>query len=277
MDLKDEIIFNLNLICKTYDGITKLIVSTKNRMSALNPDAEFKHDTILNGEVRGKRQSQGLEQIKNRISRQIEKELVFWPVWTEWMKGIPGIGPFIAGNLIILYYYRFMPVCKKCGSGIEKKEGTYYCKTCEKSLKGDGLLSYKLDLKDFPKISAWWSYMGEANDENGKKIKMKKGVQCNWSPKGRALSYQVGESFVKFNGDHHYKAFYLKQKKKRERTHPEASKMYRHNMARRETSKLFLSHFWQVAREIDGKEITEPYVSRIPGHTIIQPYYWKEK
>ena len=119
--------------------------------------------------------------------------------------------------------------------------------------------------------------MGESNDpETGKKQKKSKGAAANWSHRGRMISYLIGEQFVKCQKDHPYKKFYLDRKKRREKTHPDASKIYRHNMARRETAKLFLSHFWQVARTIDGKEVTEPYAGARLRHTnIIKPFFWE--
>jgi hypothetical protein len=174
-----------------------------------------------------------------------------------------------------------VPICPRCSAKIDldnREDGGYQCDKCGKKLKGEGNLKFNIEEKDFPKISAWWSYLGEANDpETGKKMKKKKGSAANWSHKGRLISYQIGESFVYHKADHPYKNFYLARKKRREKTHPDASKMHRHNMARRETAKLFLSHFWQVARTIDGKEVTAPYAGAVLDHTnIIEPFFWRK-
>jgi len=97
----EEVINNLNFSCKTYDAVTKTIAATKNRLIHLNPDENSKHNEIV----------KALESVKGKLARQIDRELEFWPVHTEWMKKVPGIGPFIAGNLVLLYYYRFLPIC----------------------------------------------------------------------------------------------------------------------------------------------------------------------
>lgn len=272
----DEVINNLNFMCKTYDAITKTIVSTKNRLAHLNPE----EDTSTNEIVKL------MANIKDKIKRQITKELEFWPIYNDWMKDIPGIGPFIAGNLILLYYYRFVPVCPKCGTDVIKKEvetdgkkiNTFYCSTCDKSIKGDGVLKHRIDKsKDFPNVSKWWAYLGE-HVIDGKMPKRKKGVASNWSAKGRQISFQIGESFNKMKEDHLYKAFMLNEKQELERDRPELTKGHRHNMARMVTTKLFLSHFWHVARTLEEKSTRGVYADVILGHiNIIPPYYWEEE
>ena len=86
-------VFYLNYLLKTYDGTIKLLTSTKNRLCSLNKEAKPKHVESV----------QVFESFQGKMSRQIEKEIEQWPIWTEWMKGVPGIGPFIAGNLIRQY------------------------------------------------------------------------------------------------------------------------------------------------------------------------------
>jgi len=260
--MERETIEHLNFLLKTYDGLIGLITRTKNRLHALNPDADPCHQDEI----------KAISSIKDKVARKITKELRFWPIWTEWMEKIPGVGPYVAGNLILLYYYRFTPVCQDCGTPVEKKEGTFWCPACDKSVKGDGLSQYKIEDKDFPCVSAWWSYMGRGNGVQ----KRKKGVQANWSSRGRAVIYQFGDQ-VNRQKDTPYKLFFLARKKKREQTHPDASKGHRHNMARNEVGKLFLSHFWHVAREIAGKSTAGPYADVVLKHTgIIAPYYWEE-
>lgn len=312
----DDVVRNLNYLCRTYDGINKLIVSTKNRLIALNPDAGAQFDSILNGNKGIKSESQGLEQIKGRISRQIAKELNFFPIWTEWGKDVPGIGPSIAGHLILLYYYRFTAVCADCGGLLEKKPSSngngnsFVCIECHKKAKGDGVLTHRIDLKDFPNISGWWHYLGMHNvphcpkckkilkDVEGKgrhcekcdtyykgddktilylKPKRQAGAVCNYSIPGRTTAYQIGDQFNRQPEGHLYKDFLLKERAKILKKKPEISKGHNLNMARNHTAKLFLSHFWQIARTLSGLPVTEPYVSSIKGHAgIIAPFYWKE-
>jgi hypothetical protein len=267
----DDVIKNLNFLCKTYDAIVTMTTGTKNRLQAINPEMQMKNSELI----------KNMDSFKGKASRQIEKELEFWPIWTAWMKDIPGIGPFIAGNLILLYYYRFVSVCKECGGVLVKQEkeddkpAGFVCAGCGKKAKGDGVLAHKIDYsKDFPNVSKWWAYMGE-HVVDGKKPKMKKGQVVAWSPKGRLISYQVGESFNKFGPDHPYKAFLLESKAKLEAKYPEKTKGHRHSMARMMMCKLFLSHFWHIAREFEGKSTRGVYADVILDHTgIIPPFFY---
>jgi hypothetical protein len=271
--LNEIVVRDLNYLCKTYDGLNKLIVSTKNRLASINPEAEAKHqDEIIS-----------LESFKGKIARRIEKNLEFFPVWSEWMKKVPGVGPYIGGNLVLLYYFKFTPVCE-CGQPVEKKEvgtpdgktiNTFWCPECLKSIKGDGVLKHAVHEKDFETISAWWAYCGRY-PVDGKIPKRKKGVVSNWSALGRKLGFDFSEQVNRQKPDHLYKTFFLNAKKKRERTHPgDKEKGHRHNMAKNEVYKLFLAHFWTVARTLDGKKVTAPYVETIMGHTgILAPFYF---
>lgn len=269
----------LNFLVRSYEGVTQLITKVKQRLQSLpgeGRDEDF--DTLLKGE--GK--AEGLETVKGRISRELEKELQKWDIWELWAKEIPGIGAYLAAELVILYYYRFIPVCKDCGGGLSKKDRkadngkvikSLVCDECGKLAK-DGLLKHKLDYKDFPTISKWWAYMGMHTVE-GVKPRRKSGEVANWSTVGRTICYHVGEMFNRQTEDHPYKALLLERKAKHARKHPEWSKGHVHNAAKNEVAKIFLAHWWSVARELEGKDVSEPYAGALMGHTnIITPYYW---
>jgi hypothetical protein len=262
----------LKYFSKTYDGITDLLAKTKQRMHILRPNVDMNNAPEI----------KELESTKGKVSRKIENHLKYWPVWNEWLKNVPGVGPFAASNLIMLYYYKWVPVCPKCNGGIEKKEiekeGKKYmgfsCEDCQHVLKGEGLLKHKIKMRDFDTVSKWWKFMGRHVDpDTGKMPKRQKGVVCDWSTQGRTLTYLIGESMIKVKGE--YAEFYRQRKTKREKTHPNATKGHRHNMAKHEMAKLFLSHFWHVARTIDGKQTKTVYAEGMLGHeNIIPPYYW---
>lgn len=315
---QNEIAF-LKFLCRSYDGVNRTIVATKNRLQAMAPDMteeQVKRYWMVAGMIENKAGTsiryQGLQNIKDEISRRIKKELVLWPIWTQWMSKIPGIGANIGGNLILLYYYRFQPCCKDCQTILEKVDGTFYCPTCDKSVKGEGSLVFNIEFRDFPRISSWWHFMGRHNlahcpacrkrlgdddacpnkdCQNFRKIiadpiylipKHQAGMVSDWSPVGRQIGYQIADQFNRKRAeDHPYKRYLLERKarheKKNETREKPWSKGYIHNAGKNETIKLFLSHFWQVARTLDGKPLTEPYiVAKNPVHNIIPPFYWDE-
>ena len=277
----EEKIKYLNFLVKSYDGVTSLITATKQRLHSLpGEEREEDFDSLL----KGMGNAEGLETIKGRINRDIEKELAHWDIWERWAKNIPGIGAYIAAQTIILYYYRFIPVCKECGGKLEKIDFTtetgkvikrLSCVDC-KRIATDGLLEYKLDYKDFPTISKWWAYMGR-HTVDGIMPKRKAGVQSNWSTVGRTLGFHIGDQFNRQGDDYPYKALLNIRKAKRQKDHPEWSKGHIHNAAKNEVIKIFLAHWWTVARTMDGKPVSEPYAGALMGHTnIIKPYYWSE-
>ena len=290
--ITDEgVIRDLNFLARTYDGVTDLLSKTKQRLIALYPERPVEHDELI----------KNLESLKGKKAREIEKFLQLWPLWNHWLEKVPGIGPFLGANLILLYYYAFDPICKKCGTALVKKESekngeekkkkkktedgeekvinTFYCVTCKKSVKGDGVLDHKIRIKDFPNISKWWAYLGVDEDENGKMRRSTPGAKSdsakrinNWSRKGRTVSYLIGVAFIRAKGE--YRTFFDFRRERKERTHPDATKTKKLNYSRHETAKLFLSHMWVVARTLDGLSVTEPYVGKHLKHDIIPPYYW---
>ena len=269
----------LNYLIRTYGTLTNMMAATKNRLQSLPGNHPIKFDRILHGIEKNPEgnkiiKEEGLETIKGRISRMIGKILPEWDIWNLWLKDVPGIGNVIAAELIMLYYYKYIPVCKNCVTVLEKKDGTYWCPKCKKSVKGEGNLDYLLAHKDFPNISKWWAYMGR-DIQDGAMRKRKKGEQLNWSTNGRRLGFLIGESFNKQQPDHKYKAVLLSEKAKYEKSQPDISKGWRHNKAKNNTVKLFLAHFWTVARTLDKKEVTRPYAHVIMGHTnYIKPFYY---
>lgn len=272
----------LNFLTREYKGITQLIASTKQRLQSLPGEKrDEKFDTLLKGQG----MAEGLETVKGRITREIEKELKRWDVWELWAKRIPGIGPFITAQMIVLFYYRFIPVCKDCGGILEKKEKqtetgktikTLICVVCGKVAK-EGLLTHRLEYKDFPTISKWWAYMGRHTVE-GVMPKRKSGVQSNWSTIGRTVGYHIGEEFNRQKEYHPYKALLNIRKEKHAKNHPEWKKGHIHNAAKNEVVKIFLAHWWTVARILEGKTVSEPYAGALMGHTnIIKPFYWESE
>lgn len=267
-----DVVQMLSFLAASYEGITKFIAQTRNRLHSMNPDALVDENEII----------KDAEKTKGKISRRLEKELEFFPVWNQWLKGVPGIGPAIASKLILLFNYRQVPVCQVCGTPVEKKQakedsnerGTYFCPSCQKSIKGEGNLVFRIEQKDFATISKWWAYMGRHNVE-GNMPKRKKGVVSNWSTEGRTVGFLIGESFIKQVKDHLYRQVYDVRRAKADKDHPEASKLHKMRMAKNETVKLFLAHFWTVSRTLDGKPVSEPYAMTILGHTnYVAPFYF---
>jgi hypothetical protein len=264
----------LRMRVKDYEELTKVISQKKQRLAAyygVDVDSS-QFDPLLKGE----KGMEGLETQKARAARDIEKALKLFDVWELWLKNIPGIGPAIAGSLVLLYYSKNVAICQKCEGDLEKIEGGLQCSVCGAKAKKDGVLKYREETRDFPNISKWWAFMGR-HTVDGVMPKRKAGVVSNWSTKGRTLGFHIGDQFNRQKEDHPYKAFMLERKRKHAKSNPDWTIGHIHNAAKNEAVKLFLAHFWTVAREIDELPVTEAYAGTIMGHTgIIRPFYWDE-
>jgi len=279
----EKIIKDLQYLVRSYEGIVKLNAGLKNRLRATNPDADPNTEDGIHD----------IHLVAGKFARRIEKALEPFDIWTHWLKGVPGIGPTTAGKLVIFYYYRFVPICEKCGGNLEKFEkvnektgktfNVFKCKDCEKEAKGEGVTKHRIEEKDFANVSKWWAYMGCAV-KDGKLSHRAKGVVSNYPTKGKVLGFHVGEAFNRQTDKTPYGQYLLAMKAKHLKKNDDCpylgreepwTKGHIHNAGCREAAKLFLSHFWHVARSLAGKSTEGPYVEVIKGHTgIIPPYHW---
>lgn len=263
--MDEQFIRELVFLVKTYDGFTRFGASAQNRYQSLIGKEGMNYDDVI----------KEAGSIKGKMLRRIEKTLALWPFWTGYLADVPGVGPAIAGRLIILFKYRFQAICPDCAGDVEKKEKAMICTACGKTMKGDGNLKYRIDERDFPTISKWWAFMGRHNVD-GKMPKREKGTVSNWSTPGRTLGKLIGDSFIKQGAGNLYRQFYDERKAKAQKDHPEASKLHIHNMAENEMIKLFLAHVWTAFRTIEGRPVTQPYAGVIMGHTnIVAPFYFE--
>lgn len=300
----------LNVLRKTYDGLTQEITKLKNRLGSLHPDSDKKNDPMLKGWVDENGKEPGYESYKRKLKREMEKRLKYWPIYTQWLQHIPGIGPAIAANLILKYYYRFQAICKECGGNVEHsktkcrmcdkeyEKGLKFCPVCEFELeqsgafvcvdcgweaKGEGNLCYKIEERDFNTISKWWSFMGRGIDPaTGKMPKRGKGKKSNWSHSGRLTGFMFYNLLARIDKNmrscgkppNRYYQFMLGRKAYRQGTHPKEKPGYWQHMAGNETAKRLLSHFWIVARVLDGKELSKPWILQHGGHVDFDPPYY---
>ncbi len=168
------------------------------------------------------------------------------PLYTKWLSKIKGIGPVLSANLIHYFGY------------------------CDAEKDGKDLV---------PHISSLWKYAG-MHVENGKAPRKEKGKKVNFNIKARALVWKIGDSFIKQRVQP-YRSIYDNEKKrqlelmKMKAPNAPVSLLNAELRARRKMMKVFLAHYWIVARTIAGKPITEPYAQEKLGHThIIPPPFW---
>jgi len=284
---RETLLRTLKFEMKEYNMLNKAIVSTKNRLAASGIDVNPKTCEVLKGgyDAISEERFRGLEKLKEATSRKIVKILKAFPVYEDWISKIKGFGPFIAGTLIVSYYAKFQPVCPHCDSDMPVPDGSgkWVCPECGKSPKKEGMVQYRFVERDFPNCSKWVAFCGMSIDPaTGKKVKRQKNKQSNWNSQCRTACWHFGDQVV-MNKDLFYYSLYLDRKKKAEKDHPTSSKGHWNNMAKHEMAAMMLRHFWAVARTLDGKPVTRPYIFTEHGnpdgkHTqfVEPPYFNKE-
>jgi hypothetical protein len=268
-DVPEEVIERLRFLVRSYNDITRVSVSTQNRLHQMIDAPEKGYDRFV----------ADMDSLKGKLNREMEKVLTFWDVWAMWLRDLPGCGPWIAGSLILAYYYKFVPICSECGEDLVKVQtdegGKFTCPACGKDSKGEGNLIHRVGVRTWRSISAWQKYCGRFCDETGKMAKRRKGQQSNWSTRLRTVTYHFSEVINKQKKGNLYRDHLDRIKEIRAAKHPEAKKGHIHNMGKHETARLFLSHFMQVACEIEGMEVPSPWVIAHGGHTHeLKPFYW---
>lgn len=162
-----------------------------------------------------------------------------------------------------------------------------------------GLSAY-IDPAKAPTISSLWKYAGLAPGFDRKA----KGTKLPYNARLKVLCFKIGESFVKVSNKEgatygqlyaRFKAAEIAKNEagqyalaakheietkkftndtatKKRLLEGKLSDAHLHSRAKRRTTKLFLSHYWQKAREARGLEVTAPYSIQIQNHTgMIEP------
>jgi hypothetical protein len=285
----------LSFLVNNYYSIVKTIVGVKNRFHSEHPDKSkeevgemLETHRLLKGEQEMKGgtliRNTGLDTAKSMVYTKLHNHLKTWPIYTDWLEKIPNIGPSSCGHLILWYYYKFVPICKKCGTDLEKrifneKKGTkkFFCTHCDKFVTNEEKVKYRIHFRNWPNISSWWSYLGRAPVESHLPER-EKGKQLNIRLEGKMITHQIAGKFKSSKvEDHPYKLLFEEKYNWRLNNKPGTTDIHTKNMALNEMVKIFLAHFWMVAREIEELPIVLPYIiNKDPGHNIIQPFYWKD-
>ena len=251
----------LRFLCENYYDIQKVRIGAGNQLTKFEKDG-IGDTPILREFVYNK-----LHSIEKKAERLIKEELKEYSIWTEWLEGVSGIGPVLAG----------------------------------------GLISWIEDPAKFATISKLWKYSGYhvVIDDDGVAHAPKKvrGQKVNWNPRLRTLCWKAGESFVKTGKGYRalyeqfrrfyetkYQAKYINKdgkelteeqidgwdtaKRKKEGIElidkkNMRTKLHRYNMAKRKTVKIFLAHLLTKWCQLEGVPLRDPYISRLGDHEII--------
>lgn len=108
-------------------------------------------------------------------------------------------------------------------------------------------------LSRFSTVSKLWAYLG-MHVVDGHAPKRRKGEKANWSPAGRVLCHQLGDSIVKMGKGGEYRAAYDATKARYEAERPDWTQAHRHNAASRYAVKSLLKAMWLAHRAYERGE-----------------------
>ena len=182
--------------------------------------------------------SEKIKSLKKRLKKEVRKR----EIWQKWMSDVTGIGEVNAA----------------------------------------GIIANLNDIGDFDTISKLWKYCGlmpkSGLKEDGKYENYQHYRQATKDLRS-LTAYDIGQRFIQAGG--YYREVYEERREETEADErfgdPEEEKGHYYADARRIAVKMFLSHLWQVWREIKGYEVTEPYVLEQDGHNRKRnPPHWSD-
>lgn len=230
--LTDEDKSTLELLRKTYkkmmDGL-KLMPSI----------SKFKGNEIISSytEFCLLAQYMDLEAAENRHFRKLEQVLLEFPVYTQFLAEVRGVGPAMAGVIIseidIEKSKYSSSIWKYCGLDVAEDGKA-------RSMRKEHLVEVEYTNKD-----------GE--------IKTKKSITFNPFIRTKLLGV-LGASFLR-GGNEKYVTIYKNYKHRLENhiRYQDVSKGHRHNMAIRYMIKMFIIELYENWRRIEGLEVHNPY------------------
>jgi hypothetical protein len=265
----------LRMYIETYYDIQKVRIIEGNRIEDLvRRNVLSKTDADELHHMTEKRLSATEKDISKAVTVIVDRD----PIWQEWLSEVNGIGHTLAGGLMAYIgdISRFANISKLwayAGLSVVQR-----CSECQKRLFTDELRKKDWIKHTFDRLKA-------INERSTKKEKksdddlMKKaedmtcdcfkptpvmerdrrraGELSDFNPRLKTHAWKIGESFVKNKGA--YRAMYDRFKAEEKAKNPDLTDGHIHARAKRKTVKLFLSHYWLIARKQAGLDTRSPY------------------
>ena len=193
---------------------------------------------------------------ESKILKEIEAKLEEFPIWTQFLKGIKGVGPTMAG--VIVGYLD--PHSAEYPSSFWKYAGL------DVGPDGRGRGKFAEHLVDV-----------EYTDKTDGSTKKRKGITFNPFVKTKLVGV-LADVMVKCNTPIYRKAYDdYKHRIANHPNHKEKSAAHRHRMALRYLMKRFLVDLHMKWRELEGLPVTEEYSVRKLGMVHRDPEATKER
>jgi hypothetical protein len=232
-----------------------------NRLQNLEDNGRISQTNKENLEsITGKR----MQVMESEVKKIVKKEVQKYRIWSEWLKDVKGIGEPLVAVLI-------KHILNKTRAEYKDLYGGYYWgpdpnkfneanrEELLKKQEGTPTGVVRTGIICFPTRSALHAYAG-LHVINGKAAKRKQGQPANWNNFLKTKASLLADCIVK-NGLS-YRAVYDNFRRQEGEKGLKAG--HAHNRAMRHTIKIFLSHFWTVARLQEGLAVEAPYPFKKP-------------
>ena len=220
------------------------------------------------------------ESFENKIEKMLIIELQKYPIWNKYLSHIYGIGAVLASGLIA---YIEDPIRFRNISSLWEYSGFGYnrfCKDCNEPTFVE--IKFKTGNKTVKakRLKPFDLCTGCGKETIPIIQRRQKGYMSNWNDRLKRMCWLVSQSFLKQGKKSFYYNLYKTFREEEKQKHPKKivkdgktffNDGHLTNRAMRKVIKIFIAHLWIKWREIDGLDVTEPYVKTILGHDAIKP------
>ncbi len=238
---------------------------------------------------------------ENRYGKMMKGFIEPEPVHIEFLSKIKGIAHILSANLIKEFGDCRVKVYKKEKAKDKDKKDTWlliaeegdedfhniYLEAMQDLETTPKIDEKRYKIKGYKNVSKLWAHTGNnVINETGKAPKRQKGKTTSFSPKLRAMTWDVSESLFIHNKGYYRATFDVEKAKQLNQTYEigvlkekygnpyreediNLKKGHAHNRAKRKIRKIFLDHYWCASRELAGLPTAKSYVEGVLGHTNI--------
>jgi len=225
------------------------------------------------------------EQFEKDVKKRLEMQIKQYDIFKLYLTKIQGIGPIISAGLLAYIgdVNRFDNISKlwqMAGFGMNT-----YCKKCKKPTSEIVVFQKADGKKTKTKRMKAMLICPECNKKTIPMIQKRQiGYMSNWNDKFKVLCWKVGQSFIKQKASKSgYRKLYDEIKAKERLKNPKRKKVkgkvmfndgHIHNRALRKVIKIFLANLWITWRQMEGLDVTAPYIinKKNSPHNMIQPF-----
>lgn len=173
-----------------------------------------------------------LREVEKNLEKRIRELLSDFPIWTQYLAKINGIGPKLAGSLIASY----------------------------------------VTPARFDTISKFWAYAGmHVVDGKAPRRRRQEKANWSSELRKTIYKLEDSFVKVKGGYQELYKRIKAEEVAKNEAREEPLSRRWVHQRARRRVAKIFLAHLWLTWREMEGLPTRSPWIQEYGGHTTIIP------